>query len=57
MNYGSKIFVCRKNSIRADEPADLKYQGKEGGKINAAQSTKKKPSRHHAIARTLLPVK
>ena len=51
-----EIFVGGKNSVRADESADLKDQREEGRKINQAERAQKDPARKQAVRRAIFRI-
>ena len=51
-----QIFVGGKNSLRADESANLKDQREECRKVNQAERTQEDPARKQAVRRTVLRI-
>src|SRR5260370_38965384 len=44
-----EVLLGRKNSLRADESADLKNEREEGRVIDQAQGAQEKPARNQAV--------
>src|ERR1700741_308227 len=57
MRHGLEVLVSGKNPLRSNEPADLKNQRVEGGKINTGECAQEEPAWNQAIDRTTLRVK
>ena len=51
--HGAQIFGGGKNSVGADEAADLEYERVKGGEIDQPDSAEEKPAREKAVARAV----
>ena len=57
MCYCAKIFVRRQDPFGSNEPANLKDEREEGGKIDAAECPQEQPSWTEAVFGAMLRVK
>ena len=56
MRHGSQEFVGRKNSVGANQAANLKDQRIEGGEVDQAERAQENPARNQALAKAVFRV-